>query len=362
MFKKTILFSFMAIAILFTSCQKEETLTSLDNDEAIDVTYEKYMQTQLEDLQTALVGVSDNALINEIIRSEVSKQFDGEDNVLVKTIIEKASEKGVNAVEIMQTHVDSKGKNIDVEKLLNSFVYEGIQCYPQIYIPNFNTTKSLNSSPVLISDKIGLEDEEIEEYAFEGMSFDKLKSVNELKVTKSSSQNQLVYVVSINERVDENGVTIPELANKAQKAANVYPAYLGWYNVINLGALEGWTRGGPEFWVYNHDKFKGQLSRFYTHSSRSACTGSNWVTVQSYLFTWNRTSLGDYAYTYWVEIDGGTTKLFTISAKLSDAISISIPINVGSKDDHGGGASMYFPEFWLRTYNTGLIQWRMKNY
>ncbi len=99
----------------------------------------KYVNQQLKTYALVFTEISKDAAIKKIVHEAVAERFDGDDNVLIKTLLEKCKKKGINIKEMFQSTLDKKNIRISVDELLTSL--DGINeknLYPQIYIPSFD--------------------------------------------------------------------------------------------------------------------------------------------------------------------------------------------------------------------------------
>jgi hypothetical protein len=198
------------------SCQKEgssnltkevATMSNFDCDEESDGV-----------VNTAALGIVElakNASFRTIVHNKIQEQFDGDDDVLLKTL----SGLVPNMVETMRQSVLSHKDNITLSPNLSSYknfqtftttaqvthVVSGyINCsntiYTQIYIP-FIGQVNLNSMPVIA---IGYKD--VDDCVVPGYQIQFDGEVKLINVDEDFAKNNLVWVVSINERVNQTGV------------------------------------------------------------------------------------------------------------------------------------------------------------
>jgi len=122
----------------------------------------------------------------------------------------------------------------------------------------------------------------------------------------------------------------------------------GRINVTNLGAIEPWVRGKPEFkhFVYNstgtliHEHGYGKLKR-------SHFNGNDWISLRCTIGNWNISAWGDITYERWIEENKGssttinTTITYTVAGVTTTAV-ISTPSK--SQDTNLGYANVQFTD------------------
>ncbi|PWS26152.1 hypothetical protein DHW03_15260 [Pedobacter yonginense] len=145
------LFILLTLGSILTGCKKE-----IKNKLEIPVTKSKifadkkeamaYVNAQLKIYAIAFAEISKNPEIKALVHDEVAKRFDGDDNVLIKTLFARAESKGIDLKGMFRSSLKKNKINSSVEDLLTSLnnlqlisdkSKKKTNIYPQIYIPNF---------------------------------------------------------------------------------------------------------------------------------------------------------------------------------------------------------------------------------
>lgn len=160
-------------------------------------------------LKTATYGLlelSKNPSFREMVHNEVAKRFDGDDNVLLKTINEKSMNIGINCLTAFKNSIDLyndgtvKGDIGSIKEAIDGFMYGGKMAYFQIYIPYFETV-NLNQDPIIT---MNANDED----TLPGLISSSLDTVDatldKLDVVEDMADDQLIWIISVNERIDED--------------------------------------------------------------------------------------------------------------------------------------------------------------
>ena len=185
--------------LMFSSCRKD--VSELKTIEPNPLSSEqkllenrKYLETNFKQLLKTLAPALKNTAFNSFLKSELNKKFDGEFHFLFSEILKHPEFSNL----------------VDFSKLsavLNKFKsLEGNNLYPQLYAPNFNQI------PASISNN----NENLEYVMFvgdEGQTTAPSYFLNEdgdpvptgITVTEQYAAENQIYIVSINESVDEDG-------------------------------------------------------------------------------------------------------------------------------------------------------------
>lgn len=185
--------------MLFFSCKKSE-VSKLNEDfnNIENATIEKqreFLVVKLKQVIQDLAPGFKNQQFRSFILSEMDKKFDGEAHILVKRIYENPQFDNLINKKSLKKSLDEL-KNIGGENL-----------YPQIYLPNFNT---FYGSPRIEND------EKDEFLIFDGndtATVSKVYYLNEdgelidkgYYADETYAKNNEVFIVSINEAVDNDG-------------------------------------------------------------------------------------------------------------------------------------------------------------
>jgi hypothetical protein len=148
-----------------------------------------------------------------MVYSAVATQFDGDDEVLLKTISNTYGSTAFfstfksSLLQYRQTYTETTGhipfssytSNADVTKSIMGFEYEGKTFYIQIYVP-FVENVNPNTRPVIV---VGTDDDDTCEAP--GYQVSESGKVTVINVTEEFAKENLTWVVSVNERVLPSG-------------------------------------------------------------------------------------------------------------------------------------------------------------
>jgi hypothetical protein len=184
--------------------QTEKTLTSCDEE----------FETVVNTAALGVIELAKSSSFRNTVHSKVAEQFDGDDEVLLKTLNGLVSNLSENMRQSAVLHKDNIAlspnlvnyKNFQTyttSEKLSSVVTGYSNCgktrYVQIYIPCYDEV-DLSSVPVVV---IGYE--EPEDCTIPGYQIQPDGSVKVINVDEAFACDNLVWVVSVNERVDALG-------------------------------------------------------------------------------------------------------------------------------------------------------------
>jgi hypothetical protein len=178
----------MIITLPFLSCEKQDKVVIKSE---IDETGDNKLKEELKILANSIGQLYKESDFKDYVYSEIDKKFDGDYNTLLKNI-----EKGYHHSDIL------KGGNSGMS--MNYFKDQKL--FPQIYIPFYDELnkkgKLGKSSPAIL-----IYTDENESGQYEGFKIDKNGDLIKLDflLTEDYAKNNEVWVISINERVDESG-------------------------------------------------------------------------------------------------------------------------------------------------------------
>jgi hypothetical protein len=139
-YKISKLLSLFMFALFMFSCKKNEQLIIVEENSIAkkSITEQRqYVRDNFKQLMKELKPIFKDAELKAILYSEVTKKFDGDYNVLIKTLINNQQ-------------VSSKINKEKINSLLSAFYnIDGRNYHPQIYIPNFenhNTNQNLRTA------------------------------------------------------------------------------------------------------------------------------------------------------------------------------------------------------------------------
>ncbi|NJN76917.1 MAG: DUF3103 family protein [Saprospiraceae bacterium] len=213
----------LIIATMFTACDKkaDEVITE---PQTYDYNVEKIAQATAHALQ--------DEEFRSYIQSEAAKMFDGDYNFLIKDALNHKFGDGM-------TFRDKLSHEFVSVETFNQFIENTpkLQIAVPVYIGKWNT-KTFVPSVAFLNENF---DDKTTEFI---SAFD--ASQNLIQVAVKEEPNVPFVVISLNERVDNNGNL------KEEKPANDKVRYDGGMEQItkmrfdNLSAVEPWILGGPE--------------------------------------------------------------------------------------------------------------------
>lgn len=166
-----------------------------------------YRRENLKILGEAMIKMAQNQEFRKLVYSEIDKHFDGDDDVLIETLF---------ASNLINNDKDSGGlktyaKNLGVQNSLHAFKNiekerstEKESYFPHLYIPYYSKFKADRNllKPLVVVPWDGNEStDQAYGYTIKDGIFKKL----EIVVDKSFCENNEVWVISLNERVDNYG-------------------------------------------------------------------------------------------------------------------------------------------------------------
>lgn len=269
--KNAVLYTALALGTIasLSSCKKDSTSTTTPITQTISGTLtftddeEKYDRV-IETVAYGLLDLSQIGTFRDIVNEEIAKQFDGDDNVLLKTLSEKCQAKGIDLKAVMALSLNKYNKKELVpllEEAINGVSYFGRTIYPQVFIPFINDV-NINTNPVIA---LNYTDED---------TLNTIISVNngtgsgvggntasKGKATATSAQLNLHWVVSVNETVGNDGrIAIRETPiDPVPIRATLTPGRKYWHLEFRRIWIdqkkEGWGNGRADIsFIANHYK------------------------------------------------------------------------------------------------------------
>jgi hypothetical protein len=265
-FSKVALFSAMFL-VLFNACQKDnEQSSAVAKTEISGKNGYLAFKDELAVLKEAFIPVSINPTFRKVVYQEVAKKFDGEDNVLIKTLITSCKKEGFDLEAALNKNLPA-GQN--VQSILGGLVRKGKKRHAHLYIPNFDNVVSadlrsgsgLNTRnanyPTLVSRPDNESILNLTGTEYNGSTYVTVPNVNE-----AYSMNNEVWVMSVNERVNGEGLPVYEEPDGGGGTGGNDPgnptSTYGYCRNSDVGTrenllgfrmndiLEPWFDGGPE--------------------------------------------------------------------------------------------------------------------
>lgn len=235
--------AFLLIFVSAVSCKKDITQASTKSSIANQSLEQQraYVQENLKIIIGELWPVIKDAGFKSLIHSEVAKKFDGSYNVLIKNLL-------ADPVYGIRLNTAKMKKALDAFRNIN-----GENLYPQIYIPNFSkhqqqlrTTSANRIANTDITAEFVIYDgnetvSEVPSYTYneEGEVIPTGSIVNE-----QYAMNNEIYVLSINESVDNDGILPPQIATSHPPAINTVNFRIE--KIYVKESKESWLAGDSE--------------------------------------------------------------------------------------------------------------------
>ena len=230
---KKVFFVFI-ILIIISSCSKHEiSVESIQSSNSLIVSCDDGIVDNFINLTAlSLVEISKTKNFRDLVHYEVAKMFDDDHNVLLKTVgeilvnsnqgslIEQSLNNTIPRMDSMNVQ-SSRYVNLSIADIYNQrqSIFQGIQIcnntiHLQIYIPNF-TSINLDQDPVIA---LGHDEDPADCITF-GYSLQN-NTLSVINIDSAYAANNLVWVISVNNVVNENGV-VPEGFFKLKDTLNV---------------------------------------------------------------------------------------------------------------------------------------------
>lgn len=242
------------------SCNVQDDLS--ENRKLIDTkSYEEqvdYVKYNLKNIGTELGLLANNESIKEVIYDQIERRFDGDYNVLIEHLMDS----------INQSYSSGRISSVSAKSMqeidLSLEQFKGIgksNYYPQIHIPFFESFKERNAgqsnsklasnTPPMFVIYAGDESQEI----YEGYQLNDKGELEEtgIFIDETYAQTNEVWVISINERVNNEGVVDNAWQYSESSNSRVSAYGDGVIPTIKVKShKESWTMGASEVHVLRY--------------------------------------------------------------------------------------------------------------
>jgi hypothetical protein len=206
----------------------------------------KYTLDNLTTIGKGVLNSSKNNDFRKMVYSEIEKRFDGDEDVLIKTLEENASRMNVSLVQnIAKSMRNSSDALVSAGSVLRAFSnIEGNEYYPQVYIPFFEELKRNGkigtSTPTIVI--FNGDSKDSKQNGAPGYIIDSEGDIKQIaNVKEDYAKNNEVWVISLNERT----VKTPQGIKLKKELVN------------NLGSAEKKSRTmGVNDWEWQIKKMK----------------------------------------------------------------------------------------------------------
>ncbi|GAA0915030.1 discoidin domain-containing protein [Virgisporangium aurantiacum] len=335
-------------------------------------TTETQIYSRLSQLLTpALRSVAGDTQVRTLTRTVAARQFDGDTNALLSTVVQEAEESHV---------VDPNAP--DWVALKNSIAQFGnINGYsfdPQVYIPNLDEGIVPAATVEIVVSPLDESAASAESYVLDGNG-NAVPSGH--LVDETYVETHEVWVLSVNERITTGGPPVltgevvavpaprvfgPESTKAGTLAAcnptglrnNRGQEYLQRWRVPNKSDFGGLFEGKREMKLVAIAG-NGAVVKTYFFGKVKRKHIDNWQNSDLYITTWDRAVWGEYMGYQWYELDGGKTVTSTVTVPVQGGGSISTSVQTQERDDDGGSHAVLFSESTYLEYDTGRVRFNM---
>jgi len=254
--------SFVLIVALFTSlflfnaCE-EEPIEADSTSLTFDEKYDNYIFSAA----VGLLELSKDPIFRKAVNTKVMEQFDNDYNTLLTSLNDFTDGLGINLKSELDASIDANSYLDDksdyslfkraaaMEEIVDGFTYYDEKAFIQIYIPFVEEQDGIDEyeQPIIV---LGMEDEDIAD----GIVLLPNGNFDIISVDEAMARNQLVWVISMNESVDNDADLASYLSKKAEK--NTYQEKIAGgkafevYEVYITDKKEGWINGkGDLSWI-----------------------------------------------------------------------------------------------------------------
>ncbi len=340
-------------------------MTQCKKDAFPDVIPENSLKTSLkEDLEVIgrIVGqLADAKEFKQVVYSEVAKRFDGDENVLLETLLK-------NSLAIS----DVRQKETLQEKV-RKLSLPGIRKHaPQIYIPYFQEQQDKRSTRsaartsgdeqitfVFWDGNESLNDEYPGYILNEKGDLEKV----DFLISDQYSLEHEVWVLSFNETVNSK-ISQPKLPLKEARMSGARES-VEIIRIPNLNEIEGWPGGDVELKLSVASSttkiFEGELPQI----SRNSVKDQKWYWLERFIFYWYEPDHGKIITLAWVEIDDGgeNDQTITYSVPANNGFpAMSYSFKKSNNDENCGFQIVQFDDPTIVQYGTGRIDWKMSSF
>lgn len=236
------------LALSFVGCQQAKISTleisesSNRNSETVDVK----LKNVINSVGLGLIKSAQNPTFRDFVHEKAKEQFDGDDNVLLKTLQAQQNATGIDLTQDILAGINAYSSKIqgkptyavtnslqDINKGVMAFPYYDRTLYLQIFIP-FIDAVDLRQMPI-----IGLLTDS--DTKLQGYELNKEGTVSLIDLTEEIAKKRLVWIISINEVVGNNGEIAGNTINSNK--TNGTGKYIQIESVFIKDKKEGWGAG-----------------------------------------------------------------------------------------------------------------------
>lgn len=366
----------LLISIFFVSCKKEMYETKVSNEVKNKIENKSFVNNTLTKLdyfkllaQEFLTSAKNSQEFKKWLYESCYAQDSGDYYISVYDLLSKNEDLGYyywdrNKASYIREEIIDKIKEIDV---LNNDCYTA----PIVFIPFLEDINldSLTKNIPLANPKacIGMEYDTTTTYC-PGYDLDWKDSLNSIStiIDEEYAWTHEVWVFSQEEAGVESGtVSLTSVLNTSTSRIDGGAEYGGIVKVNSLGQLESWIAGKLEFTFYVYNPSGTQISYIkFPGVKRKNFKNQAWYDYNSFLFYWNRATIGDWQIEGWIERDGGNSSPISVSIPPPTGYpgpNVSITIPSENLDDDCGRKIVQFSDPISTVYPISYMNFKRKN-
>ncbi len=349
------------------------------------------IEQRLYDLMQPTLYAAMDTNVRYLVRNIVGRQFDGDTNALLSTIIQEAEESWI--VDPWAPEWLALKDAVAQFQNINGWGYQ-----PQIYIPNYDEGAYPQADIVVA---IAPADEY--QTATTGYRIDSGGSVYPIgTIDETYTDSNEVWVLSVNEPVPSD---VPPVLTATGAGQFATPADAGPFanketaKTTQDSTRQSTTSGVGTLAVCNPTGIRNNQGLEYLQRWRvpsrnsfgglfegkremrlqvvaaSGTTGSvvrtivfpkvkrkhidSWQNSDLFVTTWDRAVWGDVLAYVWSEVDGGPTITIGVNIPIPGGATITANVQWQKRDDDGGNAVVMFSESTYVEYNTGSVRFNV---
>ncbi|MEJ2855283.1 MULTISPECIES: discoidin domain-containing protein [unclassified Saccharothrix] len=312
-------------------------------------------------VQPVLTAVAADTQVRALVRTIAARQFDGDTNALLSTVVREAEESRI--VNPTEPRWVALKNGIAQLANVNGFAYN-----PQIYIPNQDEGVLAGDSVVVA---VAPADESLT--TVPGYVLNSAGQVQQTPtaIDEAYVETKEVWVLSVNESAPTNPTTttleavplseagpgVLATCNPTGTRNNKGLEYLQKWRVPNRSEFGGWFEGKREMRAIVLTT-TGVTIRTIAFPSIKKKYIDRWQNSDLFITTWDRAQWGDVLGYQWYEEDGGPEVSIGVSIPFYGG-NINASVKWRKRDDNGGSAAVMFSESTYLEYNTGKVAFSM---
>jgi len=363
--KSLIIVAVLTSLSFLTSCEKDSF--NPNNNIVLNESEDNFVlnKAELDILKRGVARLSANKNFRNAVYKSVSKKFDGDDNVLLNEVV------NLYKNDFSKGYISS-----EFDSIVNKLNMNGL--YPQIFIPYFEESilKGTKSNDIIyVIEALNVHDS-VE--FFSSIFIDENGAIanTEFLINESFASENEVWVLSLNERVDQygkayKGSCTQDSYTKSNRTGTKHE-YLMKIKCPNLNKIEGWVKGAPELRLLMKS-VKGEISEQYFYPDKRKQINNKWWTVDGttgrYLYYWDVETYTKTVHFTWVEVDNFGDQLTINSSFTYKDVdketgqeytgTAGLSYTIKSWDMNCGSISLHIDDGMMGdTYNTGLIRFK----